>query len=139
MNVKRIIAMLLVSVFLVALTACAKTSDYTLGYGESDMYSKEDIESAAKTVLDEFNTFDGCVLYSLEYAGDEKCNDELSYVNSLREDGAEEFVDCLVFNSEFRSPIKGGDAWTPNDIYTWSWYLGREKDGEWILLTYGYA
>ena len=136
---KRTIALILVAVFLVVLTACAKTSDYTLEYGESDMYTKQDIESAAKAVLDEFNTFDGCVLYSLTYAGDEKCMDELSYVNSLKDDEGEEFVDCLVFDSEFRSPIRGGGAWTANSIYTWSWYLGREKDSEWVLVTFGYA
>lgn len=136
---KRIIALILVAVSLALLTACAKTSDYTLEYGESQMYSNADIESAAKAVLNEFHTFDGCVLYSLEYAGDEKCIDELSYVNSLKDDNVEEFVDCLVFYSEFRSPVKGGGAWTPNDIYTWDWYLGREQDGEWVLVTYGYA
>lgn len=135
---KRIFALLLVAVSLVVLTACTKTSDYTLEYGESQIYSNEDIESAAKAVLDKFNTFDGCVLYSLTYAGDEICNDELSYVNLLKDDKEEEFVECLVFYSEFRSPINGGDAWIPNDIYTWSWYLGREKDGEWVLMTYGY-
>ncbi|MDO4748491.1 MAG: hypothetical protein Q4A12_04865, partial [Eubacteriales bacterium] len=104
---KRIIALLLVAVSLVVLTACTKTSDYTLEYGESQIYSNEDIESAAKSVLDKFNTFDGCVLYSLTYAGDEICNDELSYVNLLKDDKEEEFVDCLVFYSEFRSPING--------------------------------
>ncbi len=135
---KRVSVVVLAVVIFAMFTACAKTSEYTLEYGESQMYSNEDIESAAKTVVNEFNSFHGCVLYSLEYAGDEKCNDELSYVNSLREDGEEEFSDCLVFYSEFRSPKKGGGAWTPNDIYTWSWYLGRETDGEWVLMTYGY-
>ena len=136
---KKLSVILSLLLVLIVLASCAKTSEYTLEYGESNMYSREDIESAAKAVLDEFNTFDGCVLYSLEYAGDEKCKDELSYVNSLKDDGGEDFVDCLVFYSEFRSPIKGGGAWSPNDIYTWDWYLGREKDDEWVLVTFGYA
>lgn len=135
---KKLSVILSLLLVLIVLVSCAKTSDYTLEYGESNMYSNEDIESAAKVVVEKFNTFHGCVLYSLEYAGDEKCENELSYVNSLKDDG-EEFVDCLVFYSEFRSPIKGGGAWSPNDIYTWDWYLGREKDGEWVLVTFGYA
>ena len=135
---KKLSVILSLLLVLIVLVSCAKTSDYTLEYGESNMYSNEDIESAAKVVVEKFNTFHGCVLYSLEYAGDEKCENELSYVNSLKDDG-EEFVDCLVFYSEFRSPIKGGGAWSPNDIYTWDWYLGREKDGEWVLVTYGYG
>lgn len=136
---KKLRVILSLILVLIVLVSCAKTSDYTLEYSESNMYSNEDIESAAKVVVEKFNTFQGCVLYSLEYAGDEKCKDELSYVNSLKDDGEEEFVDCLVFDSEFRSPIKGGGAWSPNDIYTWDWYLGREKDGEWVLVTYGYG
>ena len=135
---KKLSVILSLLLVLIVLVSCAKTSDYSLEYGESNMYSNEDIESAAKVVVEKFNTFHGCVLYSLEYAGDEKCENELSYVNSLKDDG-EEFVDCLVFYSEFRSPIKGGGAWSPNDIYTWDWYLGHEKDGEWVLVTYGYG
>lgn len=135
---KKLSVILSLLLVLIVLVSCAKTSDYTLEYGESYMYSNEDIESAAKVVVEKFNTFHGCVLYFLEYAGDEKCENELSYVNSLKDDG-EEFVDCLVFYSEFRSPIKGGGAWSPDDIYTWDWYLGREKDGEWVLVTYGYG
>ncbi|MBR2716097.1 MAG: hypothetical protein IKB73_07840 [Ruminococcus sp.] len=135
---KRIIAVVLAIVTSVVFCACAKTSGYTLDYGESQIYTNEDIKAAAKKVVGEFKSFSGCVLYSLEYAGDEICEEELSYVNSLREDGVKEFSECLVFNSEFRSPINGGDAWEPNDIYTWSWHLGREKDGEWVLVTYGY-
>ena len=136
---KKLSVILSLLLVLIVLVSCAKTSDYTLEYSESNMYSNEDIESAAKVVVEKFNTFQGCVLYSLEYAGDEKCKDELSYVDSLKDDGEEEFVDCLVFDSEFRSPIRGGGAWTANSIYTWSWYLGREKDGEWVLVTYGYG
>ncbi len=135
---KKLIVVLSLFLVLIMFTACADTSNYTLDYGTSQMYSKEDIESAAKVVVNKLNSFQGCVLYSLTYAGDEKCKDELSYVNSLKEDEGEEFVECLVFYSEFRSPVKGGGAWTPNSIYTWSWYLGRETDGEWILMTYGY-
>ncbi len=135
---KRIIAIILAVISLFMFTACAKTRDYNLEYGESQMYSNDDIESAAKAVVKEFNSFHGCVLYSLTFAGDDVCEDELLYVNSLKEDGGEEFVECLVFCSEFRSPVNGGGAWTPNDIYTWSWYLGRETDGEWELVTFGY-
>lgn len=133
-----IVLSLFLVLVLVLLTACADTSNYTLDYGASQIYSEEDIESAAKVVVNKFNSFQGCVLYSLAYAGDEVCQEELSYCNSLKEDAGEEFVECLVFYSEFRSPVKGGGAWTPNDIYTWDWYLGRETDGKWVLVTYGY-
>ncbi len=133
---KKLTVVLSLLLVLVLLSACASTKNYTLDYGSSEMYSKKDIESAAEVVLKEFCTFNGCVLYSLEYAGDDVCEEELSYVNELNDN--ESYVDCLVFYSEFRSPVNGGGAWSANEIYTWSWYLGREEDGKWILETYGY-
>lgn len=123
---------------LVLLSACGNVSSCTVDYGTSQMYSQEDIDQAATVVERKFRTLSGCVLYSLTYAGDELCKEELSYINDLVKSQNMEFEECLVFYSEFRSPKKGGGAWTPNDIYTWDWCLGRETDGEWVLVTYGY-
>lgn len=135
---KKIIAVMCALVFLFMFVACVNTSEYTLDYGASQMYSKEDIESAAKVVVKELNGFRGCVLYSLSFAGDEVCKEELSYVNDLVDDTNVVYDECMVLYSEFRSPVFGGGAWNANDIYTWSWYLGRENGGKWVLETYGY-
>ena len=60
----------------------------------------------------------------------------LDYVNDLAPEGVV-FSECIVFDTEFRSPIFGGGAWNPNRIYEWSWYLGRTEGGNWQLLTWG--
>ena len=48
-----------------------------------------------------------------------------------------EYTECIVYRTEFRSPIFGGGAWNANSRYDWSWYLARVGDGPWELLTWG--
>lgn len=135
---KRLSVILSLLLVLVLLSACGNVNNYTIDYGTSQIYTQEDIDKAAKVVEKEFRTLSGCVLYSLTYAGDDVCEDELSYINDLGESKNVEFDECLVFNSEFRSPKNGSATMAPNEIYTWSWYLGKESGGEWVLMTYGY-
>lgn len=134
---KKIIAVMCALVLLFMLAACGEDS-YTVDYGSSKLYTNEDIDKAADVVAKTIEGFDGCDLYTLTFAGDDVCKQELTYVNDLVDDTNVVYDDCIVFYSEFRSPIFGGGAWNSNDIYTWSWYLGREQGGEWVLETYGY-
>ena len=111
--------------------------DATINYGDSALYTTNDINKAVSVVISEFNTFDGCVLHSLSYAGDEKSKKELDYYNSVLED--KEYVSCIVLNSSFHSPENGGGAWEADAEYTWEWILVKESAGDWILLTYGHG
>ena len=128
---------------LFALCSCnfkpGNVENANIDYGASEKYSKEDLDSAIRLVFSEFKTWSGFELYSIAYAGDEICldKDELEYCNSLR-DGME-FVDCIIFYSSFHTPSDNGEGFNGNEDYTgWSWYLAREADGEWQLLTWGY-
>lgn len=89
-------------------------------------------------IADTISSFDGCRLYAVVYEGDPVSTKNLEYCNELAEEGTV-YADCIVFASHFRSPIFGGGAWNANDINSWSWYLGRTADGDWEILTYGYA
>lgn len=108
-----------------------------INYGQSGMYSSYEIDDAVNVVLEKFSEFDGCTLYSLTYAGDKVSRENLEYSNSLADDA--NYVDCMVLESSFRSPKDGGGSWKPDTLYTWSWYLAREKDGDWVLLSNGYT
>ena len=135
---KKICLIFLLFSLICTLCSCgSQTSDVTIDYGASTRYSHDDIDAAVKVVLDAFSEFDGCTLYSLTYAGDEMGNENIEYCCSLGDNT--DYTECIVFNSSFRSPKNGGGAWEANEIYTWSWYLAKETDGEWVLLTYGYA
>ncbi len=109
-----------------------------ISYGISAKYTVEDIHSAVEVVFDEFRTWNGFELYSINYAGDEECldKDQLEYCNSLRENA--EFVDCIIFYSSFRT-APNDEGFEDNEDYSgWNWYLAREAGGEWQLLTWGY-
>ena len=107
-------------------------------YGDSLIYSHEDIDKAVTEVEKDFSKMKGCRLYSLSYAGDEKGKYELeSYNRDLPEE--ERVKDCIVFNSVFRSPLLGGGAWEAHAIYTWNWIVVRDETGRWKVVNKGYA
>ena len=113
------------------------TYDFPVDYKTSEMYSREDMDKAISEILKEFDTWDGCVMKKISYSSDEKCRDNLEYINTLAVDT--EYDECIFFISTFHSPVEGGDAWEPDyDYDRWEWYLGRTDGGDWDLLTWGY-
>lgn len=121
----------------------ASIADCVVDYGSSTLYIESDMDAALDGILEEFGGWKGCVLQRLAYAGDEACGaDEVAYVNSLREEGAEEFKQAMVFESEFHSPSAAdaeGTAWEPDTDYKgWTWHLGRTgEQGGWKLVGFG--
>ena len=103
--------------------------DFVVDYKTSEMYSEDDMNKAIDVILREFNTWEGCVMKELSYTDDQKCEDNLSYINTLAVDT--KYDECIVFTSR--------DAWEPDyDYGNWEWYLGRTDGGDWDLLTWGY-
>ena len=103
-------------------------------YNNCTEYSEEEIDSAAQVVIQNVNAREGCVLFLLKFI----TADELDYCRSLNEPA--NYEECIVFNSAFRSPLKSRfGAWNTNRLYTWDWSLARVKDGQWELVTWGYA
>ena len=118
-------------------------------YGESKLYTQDDIDAAIKVVADEFGTWKGCTLKRIAFTDDDTCTLDVAYLNKLREgasassDGAEEFDQAIVLKTDFRSPSAEdaeGTAWEPDTDYSgYEWHLGRSKGGAWHLMTWGYA
>ncbi len=107
-------------------------------YGDSDLYTQAELEAAAALIREQFESFEGCELHALCYAGD-VCNSagNLQWMNSL-EDG-KNFTQVVEFLSDFHSPVEGGGAWEADTEYKdWQWWLAREDGGDWQLLTWGY-
>lgn len=109
-----------------------------ISYGESELYSEEDMKQAVDLIQKEFSTWEGCELHSIDYAGDE-CNskENIKWMNDLKE--GQDYTQCIEFLSEFHSPVKGGGAWEADTEYTkYQWWLARSEGGDWELLTWGY-
>ncbi len=101
-------------------------------FQRSEIYPESVIMEAQDALEQDFRNMEGCKLYALTYAGDEKCKEELEYINQFGK-----YDQCIVFESVFRSPLFGGGAWEAHSIYTWSWYLGRVYGGEWEVVMKG--
>lgn len=107
-------------------------------YGKSEMYSKQDMEKAVEVIFNEFKTWKGCKLYTIEYMGDKESEENLDYCNDLKEN--KNFDECVVFESSFHSPKQGDLGFNPDQDYNgWTWYLARTNGGQWQLVTYGYG
>ena len=107
-------------------------------FGESDLYTQEELEEAAVQVKCEFASFEGCELHSVRYAGDESnTRKNLKWLNSLDENA--NYTQVVELLTDFHSPVEGGGAWEPDkEMKDWQWWLARTDDGGWQLMTYGY-
>ncbi len=124
--------------FVLSNAGCMNNRPLSVDYGTSQMHSVEEMELTVAAVKADFAQMEGCKLYSLKYAGDERCRQELEYANKeLSQE--ERYTDCIVFDSVFRSPVAGGGAWEPNKLYRWSWILAKKGNGAWIVINKGYA
>ena len=118
----------------------SSTKNVKIDYGTSAIYTEEDMDTAIDQIKETFKSLEGCELHSLSYSSDDVCLDQenIAWMNDLEHADKQVFTQCIMFNSSFRSPKKGGGAWEANEEYTWSWWLARSEGGEWKLMTYGY-
>lgn len=145
---KKIMTLFVLMICICGSTGCGGTSvsdvsEVKIEYGNSSLYSEEDMNAAIKLIKDEFSTWDGCELHSISYGSDDKCNSEnIAWMNELAtaNDINEKFDQCIMFKSDFHSPKNGGEAWNADYEYTdWQWWLARSEGGTWRLMTWGYG
>ena len=103
----------------------------------SKTFTQADMDAAIALINAEFNTWKGCELYGIRYAGDAENNAEnLKWLNDLKD---KKYTACMLFFSDFHSPVEGGGAWEPDQDYNdYQWWLAREDGGDWELVTWGY-
>ena len=105
-------------------------------YGESDIYTQEDMDSAINVILDEFDTWEGYELHNVRYISDD-CADDI-YLEWLN-GNENNYTECIEFVTDFRTPLEDTEVVSANCIYKdWEWWLAREDGGQWELVSYGY-
>ncbi len=126
-------------IFSIILSACGSgSSDVKINYGNSEIYSQEDMDEAISLIKQEFAGWEGCELHAIKYMTD-SCNtaDNIQWMNELNP--GQNYTQCIRFLSDFHSPVEGGGAWEPDMEYKdWQWWLARPEGGKWDLLTWGY-
>ena len=129
------------------LTGCGNKAvpEVKIGYGQSDLYTKEEMDEAIDVIRQRFTEeqWKDCELHSITYGTDAQCSSEnLAWLNELEaaNDAREQFTRCIMFKSDFHSPKSGGGAWNADQEYTdWQWWLARSEGGAWKLMTWGYG
>lgn len=140
MNYKKIKQMVLFIICLSILVSCKGiVANLQIDYGHSNIFSKEDMDEAIMIIKEEFKTWKGCELHSIAYSSDDECNaNNIAWMNDLGNTN-NQFDQCIMFKSSFHSPKNGGGAWNADEEYEdWQWWLARNENGEWQLMTWGY-
>lgn len=129
-------AVSIIAGFLVFLGISRPVKTLEIIHVESEMYTQEQMDEAIAAIRADFTELEGCQLLKLKYAGDDKVHKEWDYLHGYDPDAKT----VMVFNSEFRTPLFGGDdAWNHNTIYTWDWFVVEHADGTWEVVTKGYC
>jgi D-alanyl-D-alanine carboxypeptidase len=104
------------------------------------LFTKEDMDSAIALINAEFDTWEHCESLEVSYTSDEECNEEnIAWMNSLADEGAEPFTQCMKFVSTFVTDAEADGAWEPETEYNdYEWWLARTEGGEWQLMSWGY-
>lgn len=120
------------------LCSCSDVSKVNFDYGNSELYSRSDMDSAINKIQSTFAGFEDCTLDSITYGDDKLAKDNLDYCNSLADEKT--YDECIVFYSEFHTSIfSKNPVLAAGEKYTdYAWYLARTNSGEWDLLTWGY-
>lgn len=125
--------------------AAGDISKVKIVYGMSEIYSREDMDSAIAIIKEKFSKWDGCELHSIRYTDDDYCNTDknINWMNELAESRGyvPNFTQCIAFFSSFHSPKSEENNTTfetDSEYEDWSWYLARTDGGEWKLITFGY-
>lgn len=115
----------------------------TIDYGNSSKYSIDEMTKAIDIVKEKVNSWNGCTLHSIRYSSDYENNAEnLKWLNeialSYNKSGA--YVECIMFKVDFSTSDNVTNGFNSNFEYTdYQFWLAREKNGKWVLLTWGYS
>ncbi|MBR4162261.1 MAG: M15 family metallopeptidase, partial [Solobacterium sp.] len=106
------------------------STDVTIDYGNSSIFTQEELEEAVIQIKCKFASFEGYKLHSIRYAGDDASNeDNLKRINETNPDAgyvkvAEFLMDCY-------------DADEDKDNTGYPWWLGRTEDDTWEIVSQG--
>ena len=136
---KKILCMILTIIIAASLFGCSNASaagriaDVTIDIGEREMFSEDDRNEAVKLILNEIGGWESVQkVYNLRYAGDKASKEESGYL------GHEEVMIFLSDLHSVKSSSKAGGFNADTDYTDWNWILGKNADGQWELLTWGY-
>ncbi|MDD6394902.1 MAG: hypothetical protein PUB37_01760 [Firmicutes bacterium] len=136
-NILRVTALILVAVMCFSLASCVKpygTSDNAIiDLGDSDRFSRKELEDAVECVKQKFKEFTGCNMTRIWY--DEKLSErELRGRNCMRYDNS-----VVLFSDFTTNKYAASEGFETDFEYTdWSWELVKnENTSNWQVVSWG--
>lgn len=126
---KKVLFFICILTLCFTLVSCGgKTEDAKINLAKSEVYSDEDIQSAANLVIEEFEkSFDGCELIELSY---EEYPDDTSKPDS----------NYIILFSNFKTGSSTKNGVEPNSDDLFSWHLTRSNENSnWKIEGYGHG
>ena len=118
----------------------AASSDVNVDYGDSELFSKDELKEAAVQVKCKFASFPGCELHSLRYVGDESnSKEQLERAKTLTENN--DITQVIEFLTDFHtSPEENENSVFEADkeIKDYHWLLARTDDDGWQVIDQGF-
>lgn len=129
------IILLCLSLLLNGCVPKGKIDNAEIEYGESEMFTRHELETAVDTVLKKFKDFPDCTLYTLQYS--EEMTQQ--YQQSYGEENEYKDYEIVVYVSHFTTgPKSDREGFTPDSDWDFHWILGRKNNkNEWEILNYG--
>ena len=134
---KRIVTFLLVILLTLSLAGCSRGNIRYLEttIGDSDVYTREDIEKAIDVVSRFFQKeFEGCTLRTIEYNEPETIRRAREWAEQYDAQQA-----IVLISSFYVAPNGGAGSLNTDSTYeNWQWILVRNPGENWTLKTWGY-
>lgn len=121
-----------IAIIVLCFSGCGTDFSVRKNVGDSEIFSKEDIEEAMDIVREEIKKSEGYVLLELKYEED-FCKKQMKYYKERY--GTDEVI---VLRSKFFVSKETEGALEKGEIAKWSWILARNIGEEWELKDAGY-
>ena len=114
-------------------------NEVTIDYGDSEIFSKEDLEDAVVRIKCQFAFWNGCELKSIRYAGDDAVTDERLAQLKAKDPDIND-VQIAGFLMDFKtSENPEGTTFNPNQEYIdYQWWLSKSDNDGWEIVDFGY-
>ncbi|MBR3962358.1 MAG: hypothetical protein IKK14_02405 [Oscillospiraceae bacterium] len=121
-----------IAIIVLCFSGCGTDFSVRKNVGDSEIFSKEDIEEAMDIVCEVIKKSEGYVLLELKYEED-FCKKQMKYYKERY--GTDEVI---VLRSKFFVLKETEGALEKGEIAKWSWILVRNMGEEWELKDAGY-
>lgn len=120
-------------------SAVAEAIKAKIDYGQTKLFTEEDLDAAIKVIQEEISMWEGVTLKDIRYAGDETSNEKnLAWMNEL--ESGKNYTQVCEFLTDIEVDENAPEGpWEAGQTYKdYTWFLARTDGGEWNLMTWGY-